>query len=275
MADTWHTLYFRTDDTPAVIVALVDALQQSGYQRYDPFAGGTGTPPGLQTLIRHFVAPAQDGWVRVLGTPDPDLLPSLSAGFPMLHAWLTDTDSGLEVYSNGALDEQGLNVYLLPGNTIEQLARAQQGSRPSLVDRTEERLPDLLPDSVQQMARDYNVKPEQASKLMDRLTGQLFGKLDRKSDGEASTMQTQARALLAGTGQINWNSPAAQKLKGLASVLALPANWRDPDFDMLRDAYQVARRLRKSPNAQLMPDEQSALKAVPQAIAYEAIYVGK
>jgi len=55
----------------------------------------------------------------------------------------------------------------------------------------------------------------------------------------------------------------------------LPANWRDPDFETLREAYQVARRLAKTPSAQLMPDERGALNSVPDAIHYEAVYVGK
>jgi hypothetical protein len=61
----------------------------------------------------------------------------------------------------------------------------------------------------------------------------------------------------------------------LAGVLALPANWREPDFDAVREAYQVARLLRRNPRSQLMPDEQAALKIVPGALEYQAVYVGK
>ena len=51
-------------------LVLRSALEGAGYAPYDPFPGGTGTPPGLAQWTRLFVAPAQDGWVRVLGEPD-------------------------------------------------------------------------------------------------------------------------------------------------------------------------------------------------------------
>src|SRR5262245_10590817 len=108
MSETWHSLYLRADDTQAVADALIDALRHHGYQRYDPFSGGTGTPPGLKTFIKHFVAPPSDGWVRILGEPDVSSLIDLSAGRTLLHAWLDAADSGIELYRDGATDADGL-----------------------------------------------------------------------------------------------------------------------------------------------------------------------
>ncbi len=88
-------------------------------------------------------------------------------------------------------------------------------------------------------------------------------------------MQAGASALATGANRLDWNSEAARRLKALASVLSLPSNWREPDFETVRAAYQAARYLRKSPSARLMPDEQEALKALPDAIQYEAVYAGK
>ena len=81
--------------------------------------------------------------------------------------------------------------------------------------------------------------------------------------------------MVSGSKKIDWNSAAGRELTAIMDGLTVPANWRDPDFDTLRDAYQVARRLRRTPSAQLMPDEQAAIKAVPNAIEYEAVYMGK
>ncbi len=271
MSETWYSLYLLTADAPAVAAALIDALHQHGYQRYDPFAGGSGTPPGLKTFIRQYVAPSLDGWVRVLGDPDPGTLTDLSTHWTLLHAWLTDTGSGIDVYQNGAVNADGLILYLRPGKTADDLNRAWQGAMPTPADRPAS----ILPDDVQQLAQGRHVNPQQANRMIDRLTGQLFGKLDRQSGGEASAMQAQARVLASGGNRPDWNSPAGQRLKALASVLTLPANWREPDFIAVRDAYQAARMLRRNPNARLMSDEQAALKALPDAIAYEAIYMGK
>jgi hypothetical protein len=271
MSETWHSLYLRADDTDAVAAALIDALRHHGYQRYDPFAGGTGTPPGLKSFIKHFVAPPTDGWVHVLGEPDPSSLVDLSAGQTLLYTWLTATNSGIDVYSDGATDPEGIVQYLRPGKTISDLARAQQGDAPAPVDRPTS----AIPNDMQPFARDHNVNPDQANRMIERLTSRLFGKLDRASGGEASTMQAQARALAMGANRLDWNSPAAQRLKAMVGVLSLPSNWRGPDFDAVREAYQAARMRRKNPNSQLFPDEQAALNALPDVLKYEAVYMGK
>jgi hypothetical protein len=270
MPTTWHSLYLQNDDLPAVAAALVESLQSLGYQRYDPFPGGMGTPPGLKNFAKYFVAPAQDGWVRVLGQPEPDLLPNLSRKFSLLYIWLTDAASGVEAYIDGERHDDRLREFLRPGASLPDATNTYHDDT-----STENNAAGLtLPDDVQQLAQDHNVNPDQANKLVSRLTSQLFGKLDRTSGGEASAMQDQARALVSG-GAVNWNSAPARRLKAIMDALTVPANWRDPDFDRLRDAYQVARRLRRTPSAQLMPDEQASIKAIPNAIEYEAVYMGK
>jgi hypothetical protein len=81
--------------------------------------------------------------------------------------------------------------------------------------------------------------------------------------------------MLSGGGQPDWNTPAGQRLRAMASSLTLPASWRDPDFEAVREAYQAARMLLKNPRAQLMPGERDALKRVSNAGDYLAVYAGK
>ncbi len=271
MSETWHSLYLRADDAEAVAAALIDALRHHGYQPYDPFAGGNGTPPGLKTFVKHFVAPPTDGWLRVLGEPDPSSLIDLRTGQTILYAWLTASDCGIEVYRDGATDPGGLIDFLRSDKTLDDLVRAQRGAMPTSVDRPAS----VLPDDMQPFAQAHNVNPEQANKMIERLTSRLFGKLDRNTGGEASAMQSQARALATGADRLDWNSPAAQRLKAMVNVLDLPSNWREPSFDTVREAYQAARMLRKNPGSQLFPDEQAALRALPDALEYVAVYVGK
>ena len=71
---SWQSLFLRTDsladnladsraesqtteiiDQAAVVAALLDTAQRCGYERYDPFTGGSGTPPRLKTLDRKSV----------------------------------------------------------------------------------------------------------------------------------------------------------------------------------------------------------------------------
>jgi hypothetical protein len=266
----WHNLYFRSNEQPSIAAALTEVLQQHGYQPYDPFPGGSGTPIGVTTFVKLFVAPPVDCWVRVLGEPDLDCLGDLSTGRSVLHAWLTDTDSGIALYQDGSIDAQGLSAYLRSGKTENDLKRAQLGT---IITVTKDS--DIVPDAISQLARDHNVNAAQANKMMDRMTSTLFGKLDRSSSGEASAMQAQARALATGAGKTNWNSAAGQRLQALAGVIALPGNWRDPDFTDLREAYQAARMLKKNAKARLLPDEQAALNRLPNALDYEAVYMAK
>src|SRR5205823_4335135 len=134
---------------------------------------------------------------------DSSSIIDLSAGQILLYAWLTGSDCGIELYRDGATDPDGLVEFMRPGKTISDLARAQRGAVPTAVDRTAS----VVPDDMQQFAREQNVNPDQANKMIERLTSRLFGKLDRASGGEASTVQAQARALATGANRIDWNSP--------------------------------------------------------------------
>src|SRR5215831_17632135 len=104
MANTWHSLYLPIESFPdaaAGATALGEALGRQGYQRYDPFAGGTGTPVSLKEFVKCLVAPPLEGWLRILGDPAnavavmQSVAADLSAGRAILWARFSGDDSGI------------------------------------------------------------------------------------------------------------------------------------------------------------------------------------
>lgn len=279
----WHSLFVRTDDATEVVAMLVAALTERGYQRFDPFPGGSGTPLGIKDTLRFFVAPVADGWVRVLCATQNTLRPpAFALPLPHLHGWIVGDASGWDAYANGTLQPNGLAAYLKPDVSPDALTTDAGRTILSDGEVTHTMRPPpntTLPPDVEQLARERGVNPDQANKLISRLTAQVFGKLDRQSGGEASAMQGQAQAAISkamrGADKVAWDGPIGRRMIAVAEALTLPANWRDLDVDLLREAYQVARRLQRNPHADLMADERRALNAVPNAIDYHAVYAGK
>jgi hypothetical protein len=280
-SSSWHRLLVRADDPSLVTAALVTTLTERGYQRFDPFPGGGGTPLGLKEVLRCFVSPTVDGWVRVFGTLT--LIPPPALPLPYLHAWIEGDESAWEAWEGGQRSPAGLTPYLKPHLTAEDLTRALErpilASTDSPVDSASPGSPATLPGGLEQLACERGVSQAQANRMISKLTGQLFGKLDKQSGGEASAMKSQAQALanraLSGPDQVEWRGVAGLRLLRIADLLVLPAGWREPDGEALRAAYQVARRLARNARAELLPDERAALDAVPGAIQYQAVYAGK
>src|SRR5262249_30060202 len=154
VAQSWHSLYLPATEVPEATSTLLDVLESTGYTRYDPFPGGMGTPPGLKTFVKLFVTPAQEGWVRVLGEPDPAVLPDLSRQFKVLYAYLYDKRSSVSVYRDGSLIEDGLIEFLRPGKTADDLARAAQGAIPTIAGPSTQSA-SMLPEEFQQLAQDH------------------------------------------------------------------------------------------------------------------------
>lgn len=267
MTTLWQQFYVQTNDAPSVAAALQETLARLGYGIYDPFPGGSGTPPTYKTFAKHFVAPAVEiegrSWIVVLGllAPDAALITTLSAGRALIHAWLDEKQGNVDFYHDGKADPARLTAFLRPGMTLENATEQKPTSNQSAA----------LPGELDQFAKAHNVKSDQAAKMFNRVAAQIFGKLDRSSGGEAGTMQNQARAML--NRESEWNGAVGQALNNMLRTLAIPP--REPGFEAVRDAYQAARMLRKNPKAQLMPDEREALKRVPNAGDYTAVYGGK
>ena len=282
---TWTSLFTAPND--ALAGTLHDLLAAQGYERYDPFPGGTGTPPALTAMVRLFVAPSQDGWVRVLGEfPEARIMAlSQQLGQPVLFGWLAEDSGGFALFDKTARhdDPAAFAPYLAEGHDITTLEQAFAGQLaveaiagsefpgdgpPVIVADANN-----LPPELAELAREQGVDPGRVGKMLEKQVSGLFGKL-RKGGGDPAE-QEQAKALFMGGGKDLWNSLHGQRVRAIASVLKLPANWRTPDWQAVRDAYQVYRLRERSPRMPLMPGDRETMDAVPNALAYTPVYVGR
>lgn len=262
----WSSLYCQIDDPQAVAARLRDSLTALAYTLYDPFGAIPG--PAYPRQVRLFVAPAQAGWVRVLGSPAPEQLPDLSRLALTLHFTLDGAQEQIAVYAAGAAaDDSALTAALRPGLTPADFARARMSATAPSGASTPALPLDALPDSVRGMAGGVN--SGQADKLFNRLSRDLLGRFGQNAEMDA------ARALVSGADEPDWNSAGGARLQAAAACLTLPANWQQPDFEALRDAYPLYARQRRRPDAPLYPGDAAVMARVTDALDYIPIYGGK
>ncbi len=266
--NAWHTLYVPSENTEPVVVTLKATLSARGYEAYDPFPGGSGTPPQVRQTVRLFVAPAQAGWVRVLGAPDEDALPDVQQRLdvPLLYAWLSTEGGGWALFAYGTRQEtpDAFAPYLAAEHTLDELraafAHTSNDAAPS-ADAS------ALPPELQAMARAQGVDARQTEKLLGRLGHKLLG---RFQDAD----ERQAQALLGGAPDL-WGSAAGQRVRAIAALLRLPPDWRSPDWQQVRDAYHVHRLRARHPRMAALPGDDEALAAVPNVADYTPLYMGR
>ncbi|MFN8452290.1 MAG: hypothetical protein U0521_27755 [Anaerolineae bacterium] len=148
---TFSSLYLPGANNAAESIRT--ALAALGYQFFDPF----GLIPGkaYPQAVRLFVAPARGGWTRVLGEPDPALLPPFSQIVPCLLVALDGSDARIEVYANGepSSPETALASYLASPDCLD---------RPPASEATGVALGGValgaLPDDVQALAQRVDLK---------------------------------------------------------------------------------------------------------------------
>ncbi len=278
MSQNWYRLFVLSKDTAHVATLLRTPLEARDYVPFDPFPGGTGTPPGLTETVRLFVAPPQGEWTSVLGEYPVDLLPDFSReiGATVVYGWLTEEDGGLALYRAGTRhdDPNAFAPYLRPGQSREVLPRAFAGEiKVEVLDSDQPPVAVLgaeaLPPELQQLAEDQGADPVKASKMFEKVSNKL---LKRMGGGEE---QDQARAMFMGGGQNVWNSLNGQRIRAIIGVLNLPDNWRVPSFQTMRDAYQVHRLRQRAPRLMLMPGDKETMDAVPDALDYMPVYLGR
>ncbi len=264
MTASWDSLFLPSASQEAVAETLRQALENFGYTLFNPF----GILPGKSYArsVRLFVAPAQNDWVRIIGTPDPRLVAPLSASEACLYLALHGANARMEIYTRGDFRqlEAELRPYLRQGRTADDLLRVIHDDLPEIAEETGP-IFTVLPDDVQQLSA--NVDPKQAQKMFERLTGGML----KKTGTDASTADA-ARELIQPP---DWNSLGAQRMHALVGCLTLPPNWRDPDFVTLRDAYQLHARRQRKPDARLYPGDEEIMARVPNALDYIPVYGGR
>lgn len=270
MPPTWNNLYCRGDDANLLADALRAALTAAGYTLYHPF----GLVPGKSYAqsVRLFVAPPAAGWIKVLGEVPDALLPPLSPVGLCLRLALAGDQAAVTLYAAGQPAEADtLRPYLRGDWTAEDLQNilsGEGGTRSILSLPPTTGLPnDILPPDIQALAG--RVNPTQANKLFARLSGQVLQRAGNGDEAEA------ARALIAGEGVPDWDSPGGRRCRMLLAALGLPDDWREPDFTALRDAYQLHERRRRLPNARLYPGDEDTMARVPNALDYQVVYGGR
>lgn len=269
MSKAWNFLYSRSKDAEAVSLLLQRSLTDLGYTLYNPF----GLIPGkaYPLSVRLFVAPAVNEWVKIIGEPDERQFASLSANTLVLYTALDKAQADIRAYQNGSAADlaAALTPYLQPNRTADDLRQALETTSNVIQDDAGSTgLPfNALPDNIKGMAGSVN--SGQAQKMFNRLSGDLMKKVTGNA-GQADA----ARALVSGGDAPDWNSSGGARIRALMNCLTLPDDWREPDFDTLRDAYQLHERRRRNPNARAYPGDDEVMAKVPDALAFIPIYGG-
>ncbi|MEZ4668153.1 MAG: hypothetical protein R3E39_09570 [Anaerolineae bacterium] len=271
MPTAWNCLFLPLADAASVITAAQDSLTQLGYTLYNPF----GLMPGKSyaRTVRLFVAPSRAGWVKIIGEFDERQLSQISQIAPCLYATLQGKVSNIRIFhdKHPAEPEIVFETHLKTGFSAAHIQDAMQEKYPKIIpnDLPESGLPfDALPDNVKAMADKVN--PGQAQKMFARLTGDVLKKV-----GSVGDQADAARALVNNQDAPDWNSAGGLKIQALINCLTIPANWRDPDFNTLRDAYQLHARRQRNPNARAYPGDDDVMAQVPDALDYTPVFGGQ
>lgn len=261
---TFHSLYLPFDDSAAVADRLRAELTAHGYTLFNPF----GLIPGKSypVAVRLFVAPARNGWVRVVGEADPLLLPGLSTLAPVAMFGLDGANASSSFYRDGAAVP--FETLAGPGPTLAldaPLPDQPASSQPQVM-----AVPiDSLPEDVRSMLGGVDAK--QAQNMFSKMANTAMSRSGADQEKAAAAQKILAQA----NTPPDWNSAGGRQIRAYARTLNLPGGWQTPDFVTVRDAYQVAERLQRRPNASLYPGDSDALDAVPDALSYTPVYAGK
>jgi hypothetical protein len=259
----WSSLYIPTDDEAKVIAALQATHSAAEYKPYNPFPGGSGTPTGIAQRLRLFVAPPEDNWTRVIGLPDVELLNPLAAEMksPVVYIWIGAEASAVEMVGGDALTE-----FLREGKSAENLDAAMNG--PIVLAKNAP-----VAGEIAKLADEYGVDAGQADKMFQKAAKTVFSKLDKRTEGEAGSMQDAAKKSL--DNPFSWGMPSAQRVAAIMACLNVPQNWREPAFSDLAAAYQIACLLDINEDAPLLPGDEDILDRVEFPLDYTPAYFAR
>lgn len=257
----WHSLYLPSDDSQAVIAALQSALAQSGLAPYDPFGVMPITRAYTQT-VKAFVAPAQNGWIRVLlstETPLPDeIAVSISQIAPLLVVSLRDSDALFQAWHNGeSVDALDMMATYADRAALEAAFNAKYDTKKAKDDS----LLDVIPEELRGVMGEGSIK--KAEGLLGRMAGRALNMNER------AAAVTMLREIV-----VDWASEGGQRIRAVMALMPLKA-WAVPDYVLLRDAYRQHARVQRNPNVRLADDAQKLMQAVPNALDYTPLFYGR
>lgn len=255
----------------ALTDTIREVLEADGYQSYDPFPGGTGSPVGKLTRLRLFVAPATEEWGRVLvGDPVPEpLMETLGETLTFIDVQLLPSeDYRLTVYRPGVSpsdDLAALVPFLRADSSAADLQKVAIQALPEMPEGAD------LPPELQQFARQQGVQAKHVDNLMGRMTRRIFRRMEQ--EGEAEETKNQAIDALKGQA-VDWSSPAGQRVRMIMACLTVPEGWYQPTWKALSAAYPLARQQQRGADL-LLPGDKDTLNAVPDALDYIPLYYAK
>jgi hypothetical protein len=283
MTSAWHSIFLGYGDSaarPNPHAQLTAALTAQGYSTFNPF--GITPGPSYANAVRAFIAPPQATWQRILCEQrlDPSLCRALAVeGVRVLAIHFTSDDdhaADISAYADGAPAALDVLAPLLrPGVDAADLRRSQLTVMPTKhapKDRTPSNggLPaagemplDALPSDVQALAKARGVDMTQAQGMFSNIGAHLLGRVGGNS-----------AAAVGHLAQLDWNSNGGQRIRALMALLTID-DWQAPHFIAVRDAYQLLTRKQRLPTARDYPGDAEAMAAVPDALTYTPLYMGR
>lgn len=267
----WQRFFIPNTTPETVLTHFRDTLIADGFKTYDPFAGGTGSPVGVKTRLRLFIAPAESTWVKVLMSPEDQLesayLSQIAAHIPILHLTVSDDKTwGIHLYEGTTVSSNptALTPYLKPDSSPDDLKNAWEGT----LSTQEKAVATDLPHDVEAYARQQGVNPQIANSMFKRMSKRVNKKLEKQGGSDPN-----AQAALAGNPTVNWQSEAGRRLSAVVHCLTVPTTWRTPEWQPLTDAYQIARQ--KARGGLLLAGEDKILQNFQGVLDYTLLYAAK
>jgi hypothetical protein len=272
----WHSLYWTSKavvtPTPSKLAADLQAAgEAAGYTPYNPF--GLMPAPLYDATIKLFVAPTDERWGRVLcgELPPADVLAAASGGRVIVALSLEGDTLTVRAFGDGAPADDvtaALRPFVSDAARLGRLLTGdtQPGDLPDDIDDTGGTVgvvpTDALPPEMREMAAGLDAGA--MDKMFRRIAGGAF-----KGRGDADA----AADLLQSSVGPDWNSDGGRRARGLLDVLA--GGGPTPDFVTLRDAYALHARRQRKPDARLYPGDRESMDAVPDALDYTPVFMGK
>ncbi len=257
----WHSLYLPSDDSQTILSACQTALVKNGLDSYDPFGLMPVTRAYTET-VKAFIAPAQNGWTRVVLSSDTPphaaLVASLSQITPLLTVSVLDDGAEITAWHNGAQ----INATDMMANYADRAAlEAALNAKYDTKKAKDDSLLDVIPEELRGLMGEGSLK--KAEGMLGRMAGRAL------SMNERAAAATMLREMV-----VDWASEGGQRIRAVMALMPIP-HWAVPDYVLLRDAYRQQMRVQRNANAQLNDEAKKLVQAVPNALAYAPLFYGK